>query len=206
MKKYALLFIMVSFLPFSCKTPQQTVETLPPPETPIVVAEPVVKPPVAEEKPVWEEEMVVEYAGRQATEIIEYAAMFNGTPYRMGGVTPAGFDCAGFAGFVFRKFGYELPRTSAAQGETGDAVEPAEIKPGDLVFFTGRNKSNRKVGHVGICTESNGGNDFRFIHASVLRGVMVNHIRDAYYAERFLWARRILPSQSGTISSPQVKN
>jgi cell wall-associated NlpC family hydrolase len=199
MKKYALLFIMVSFLPFSCKTPQQAVETPPlPPEAPAVVVEPAVKPvvepPVAEEKPVGEVEMVVEYAGLPATEIIEYAATFNGTPYRMGGVTPAGFDCAGFAGFVFRKFGYELPRTSAAQGETGDAVERAEIKPGDLVFFTGRNKSRRKVGHVGICTESNGGNDFRFIHASVLRGVMVNHIRDAYYAERFLWARRILPS------------
>jgi cell wall-associated NlpC family hydrolase len=198
MKKYALLFILVPFLLFSCKTPQQAVETQPPKKAPAVVvepvAEPVIEPPVAEEKPVGEVEAVVEYAGPPATEIIEYAAMFNGIPYRMGGVTPAGFDCAGFAGFVFRKFGYELPRTSAAQGETGDAVERAEIKPGDLVFFTGRNKSRREVGHVGICTESNGGNDFRFIHASVLRGVMVNHIRDAYYAERFLWARRILPS------------
>jgi hypothetical protein len=65
------------------------------------------------------------------------------------------------------------------------------MKPGDLVFF--RTVRGRRVGHVGIYV-GNG----KFIHASSKKGVRVDSLGSGYYNNRFVGARRVSNSLSGT--------
>ncbi|PID53435.1 MAG: hypothetical protein CSB46_08080 [Micrococcales bacterium] len=66
---------------------------------------------------------------------------YEGTPYRYGGTTPAGFDCSGFTQYVYRQVGVSLPRTSSAQRGAGQLVPRSQARAGDLVHMPG---------HVGI--------------------------------------------------------
>ncbi|MCM8709644.1 NlpC/P60 family protein [Clostridium sp. SYSU_GA19001] len=81
------------------------------------------------------------------SDIVAFAYKFEGTPYRWGGTTPAGFDCSGFTQYVYRAFGVSLPRTAAAQASVGTPVSFDQLQPGDLVFFK---RSGRPIHHVGI--------------------------------------------------------
>lgn len=73
--------------------------------------------------------------------VIAIAIRYEGTPYRYGGTTPAGFDCSGFTSFVMAKLGYDLPRTSGAQRAATHRISRSQAVAGDLVFMPG---------HVGI--------------------------------------------------------
>jgi cell wall-associated NlpC family hydrolase len=126
------------------------------------------------------------------SKIINYAGQFTGVPYKTGGATPSGFDCSGFTQYVFNKFNYHLPRSTAEQSKAGINVDKKNIKQGDLVFFTGKNQKSRKVGHVGIVVESSGKGNFLFIHASTSKGVTISSSLESYYKQRYLSARRIV--------------
>lgn len=69
--------------------------------------------------------------------VLEEAAKFVGTPYRVGGTTPAGFDCSGFVQYVYAALGVSLPRTSAAYYHVGTRVSAADARPGDLIVSSG---------------------------------------------------------------------
>ncbi|MGE6630283.1 C40 family peptidase [Bacillus sp. NPDC077027] len=72
--------------------------------------------------------------------VVSEAAMFLGEVcYVKGGTTPKeGFDTAGFTQYVYKKaLGIELPRYAAGQLKAGTTVGREELKPGDLVFFSG---------------------------------------------------------------------
>lgn len=69
--------------------------------------------------------------------ILEIAARYVGTPYRLGGNTPAAFDCSGFTSYVFAQVGISLPRTSSQQRHAGTVISRADAKPGDLVWWPG---------------------------------------------------------------------
>lgn len=60
---------------------------------------------------------------------------FGGSAYQWGGLTPWGVDCSGLVQTSFLARGVAVPRDSAQQALFGDAVEPAEARPGDLLFF-----------------------------------------------------------------------
>lgn len=125
--------------------------------------------------------------------VIDYASKYIGTPYRYGGRTPKGFDCAGFARFVFLRYGHDLPGWCSAQAQLGKKVDDTHnLKRGDLVFFGGRHNT-KTIGHTGIVVEadSNSGT-FRFIHASTTAGVIISHSSEPYYKQRYITARRIL--------------
>jgi cell wall-associated NlpC family hydrolase len=122
------------------------------------------------------------------TRIVEYAKKFLGVRYVYGGTTPKGFDCSGFVGYVFKKFGIDLERVASDQARQGKSVKRAELKPGDLLFFdTDGGHSN--VSHVGIYI---GGG--KFIHASSnsSRHKVTITALDSTYSRLFLKARNIL--------------
>ncbi|WP_308470035.1 C40 family peptidase [Kineococcus rubinsiae] len=79
--------------------------------------------------------------------VLAIADQYVGVPYVWGGTTPAGFDCSGYTGFVFRQLGVALPRTANAQMLATPRVSPAEARPGDLVFFL---SSSGRAYHNGI--------------------------------------------------------
>lgn len=126
-------------------------------------------------------------------DIIEYARRFTGTRYRAGGKNPGGFDCSGFTGYVFRHFGISLGASSSAQALQGNPVDPADLHPGDLLFFS-RGAGNKRVGHVGMVTEVDSvSGHTRFIHATTRNGVIESsYPTDPHYRARFITARRIL--------------
>jgi cell wall-associated NlpC family hydrolase len=57
-------------------------------------------------------------------------------PYRWGGAIPAtGFDCSGLTRFVYAQLGVNLPHYAASQFAAFAKLDPAQLQPGDLVFF-----------------------------------------------------------------------
>ena len=118
-------------------------------------------------------------------EVSGTALSLRGTPYRNGGADPGGFDCSGFVRYVFAQHGLSLPRTVAEQYQHGGSVAPADLRAGDLVFFT---TTAPGPSHVGIVV---GGDSF--VHAPSSSGVVrVEHLGAAYWASRFVGARRLL--------------
>ena len=129
--------------------------------------------------------------------VIQYAHNYLKVPYRMGGTSPKAFDCSGFTSYVYKNFGYNLYRTANDQIKNSEKiVEKTELKPGDLVFFKGRNAKQNRIGHVGIVVESDENGSFRFIHASCKYGVTVTDGDKDYYRTRFVAAGRIVGDRS----------
>lgn len=128
-----------------------------------------------------------------AEDMISFAKTHLGTRYRRGGKTPAGFDCSGFTGYVFNKFGFKLGASSRDQYQQGIAVEKkSDVMPGDLLFFNGRAVGSR-VGHVGIAIDYDPETDvITFIHSSNSSGISIDKTSAPYYSRRFMGIRRII--------------
>ena len=130
-----------------------------------------------------------------ADRIIDEAKQYLGTPYRRGGNGPKVFDCTGFTKFIFGKFGYKLGRTVPAQAGDGRELigNLADLQKGDLLIFGARGNPRRQ-GHAGIFIGIDStGTNFSFIHAAVHGGITISNLKETYYRQRFLGARRILP-------------
>ena len=124
-------------------------------------------------------------------EIIQFAKKFLGTPYHYAGSSPSGFDCSGFIYYVMGNFGMTLSRSSPGMAEFGKTVKLSEIRPGDLMFFKGRNVNSSSVGHVAMVIEVKDG-VIKFIHSSTSRGVVIDTFNTSkYYIPRFIKAKRL---------------
>lgn len=100
--------------------------------------------------------------------LIDEALTYLGTPYRYGGTTPAGFDCSGFTGYVYRNaVGMELPRSAAAQSGMAESISLDEAERGDLLFWGGRGG----VYHTGIYL-----GDGEYIHAAASGCVKIQNM------------------------------
>ena len=78
--------------------------------------------------------------------VVSTAAALAGTPYVRGGTTPAGFDCSGFVGYVYRLHGKALPRSAAQIRASVPSIGPGDAGAGDLVFV----HRGGRVSHVAI--------------------------------------------------------
>ena len=85
-----------------------------------------------------------------AGKVIAYAEDQLGKPYAWGGTGPDAFDCSGLAMMSYRAAGITIPRTSQQQWAYGKHVPAGQVRPGDLVFFTGADGTITAPGHVGI--------------------------------------------------------
>lgn len=124
--------------------------------------------------------------GDPVAEVAVIALSLVGTPYALGGSSPDnGFDCSGLVAYVFaRAAQLRLPRNTFDLAQTGAPVEPADLRPGDLVFY---NTQRRAYSHVGIYL-----GEARFVHApSTGSAVRVEDMRAGYWSRRFDGARRV---------------
>lgn len=80
-------------------------------------------------------------------DLCQYAQEYIGNPYVWGGTSlTKGADCSGFTLSIFKKYGFSLPHSAAAQSQMGSKVSLSEAKAGDLVFYT----KGGRVNHVAI--------------------------------------------------------
>jgi gamma-D-glutamyl-L-lysine dipeptidyl-peptidase len=71
---------------------------------------------------------------RDGTPVRE-AGAYLGCPYEWGGMTEQGIDCSGLVHMAYRRLGRLIPRDADQQEEAGTPVDPADLRPGDLVCY-----------------------------------------------------------------------
>jgi peptidoglycan DL-endopeptidase CwlO len=114
--------------------------------------------------------------------VVGIAMQYLGVPYVWGGASPSGFDCSGFAMYVYAQVGVSLPHNAAMQySSVGVSVSRDQLQAGDLVFFDG-------LGHMGMYI---GGG--QFIHAPHTGDVVkISSLYDSWYASTYVGAKRVL--------------
>lgn len=116
--------------------------------------------------------------------IISTAMKYIGTPYRFGGTTSSGIDCAGFTQLVYKSQGINIPRTSSEQANVGSKLNKDDLNTGDLIIFSNTYKPGPS--HTGIYV-----GDGSFIHASSVDGVKISSLNENYYKNHFSYGRKV---------------
>jgi cell wall-associated NlpC family hydrolase len=123
--------------------------------------------------------------------LLDFASTFLGTHYHYGSESKKSFDCSGFVRHVYGKFGVELPHGSAAQAAECVEIKLKDVQPGDLLFFSGRKVSRKRIGHVSLVKKVEG-NQITMIHATVQSGVIEEVMSNSeYFTKRFIKAGRL---------------
>ncbi|MDE5953549.1 MAG: CHAP domain-containing protein, partial [Duncaniella sp.] len=85
----------------------------------------------------------------------------------------------------------------STQYHEGDNVETGALRPGDLMFCSGRGGGRSRVGHVAMVVDVNPDGSCVFIHASTSQGVVYQKFPDGgYYSKRYIGAKRIIPADA----------
>lgn len=117
----------------------------------------------------------------KSKKLYSFITGWTGVPYRLGGLDKSGIDCSGFALLLQKDiYGNALPRRSRDQAEHIREKKYAELKEGDLLFFSFEGGA---VDHVGVYL-----NDNYFVHASTTRGVIVDDMRLPAYQKALVKA------------------
>ena len=108
----------------------------------------------------------------EVQKLIDYGKELLGRRYRShaGGFT---LDCSGFVNYAFSKL--DIKR---------------DVRPGDLLFFKGRNAGSSRVGHVALVLDVEGDN-ITMIHSSSSKGVVIEPYNTPYFAKRYVGAGRV---------------
>ena len=122
--------------------------------------------------------------GTTGVRAVQIAEQYLGVPYRWAGADPiTGFDCSGFTMYVYAQLGVRLTHYTGSQFYEGVPVPPAELQPGDLVFFE---PSSRGPQHEGLYI---GGG--QFIHAPHTGDVVkISSLNEPAYAFGYVGAVR----------------
>jgi LysM repeat protein len=119
-------------------------------------------------------------------DLVDYARSLQSvTAYSYGGQNPPyTTDCSGWAQFVFKKFGVDLPRVSRDQAKTGQPVTFKELQIGDLMFFSTR--ADKVITHTGIYM----GNDYWISNLNEKKDVEILSTWGSWAQKYFLWGAR----------------
>jgi cell wall-associated NlpC family hydrolase len=129
----------------------------------------------------------LETSRKKPKHIIKTAEKYLGTPHCMGGTTKKCMDCSGLTYVSFAKHKIEIPRNSQEQARYGRIIfNPADLKKGDLVFFTKSYSTSDYITHVGIYL----GNGM-FIHASTSAGVTKTPLTNPWWNQRVVFGTRV---------------
>jgi cell wall-associated NlpC family hydrolase len=124
--------------------------------------------------------------------LVNFARNFIGKPYIYGGTTTAGFDCSGFVQYVYKQFGYSLPRVSGAQAQMGKFVKLEDAKEGDLVYYGYAWGTSFVYTHTAMVYDNQGKKGIRVIHSSLL-GLQITPLHfDASGYCSFICIKRII--------------
>lgn len=118
----------------------------------------------------------------------EHAQSFQGIPYKYAGKSPKeGFDCSGFASYIFTQNGYPIAGPSHELALMGVFKERSHLKAGDLIFFG----HDQKITHVGIVISND--SNTKFIHSSTSAGIKIDLLSGSeYWESRYLFGRDLL--------------
>ncbi|MEM7372862.1 MAG: NlpC/P60 family protein [Bacteroidota bacterium] len=114
--------------------------------------------------------------------VVQTAMSYRGVPYRYGGMSKTGIDCSGLICRAYQAVDRPLPHSSRILLKQGTQVLKDQLRPGHLVFFSGKN--GKTIDHVGMVQEVTDGK-IAFIHATVSGGVRVDRLDDPYWRVRF---------------------
>ncbi|MBO1626692.1 enterotoxin EntFM [Bacillus arachidis] len=109
--------------------------------------------------------------------IVSIAQSLNGSPYKWGGTTPAGFDCSGYIYYVLKQAGHSGARQTVS-GYWSSKQHTSNPQPGDLVYFSNTTGSGGMT-HMGIYL-GNG----QFISAETEKtGVRISSVNNPYWSK-----------------------
>lgn len=127
-------------------------------------------------------------SGDTATDLTDYAKNLKSiTTYQYGGQNaPYLTDCSGWTQYIYNKFGITIPRVSKYQANTGTPITFANMKKGDLMFFSSRD--DKVINHVGIYL----GNGYWISNLNDSKNVTILSIWETWTQKHFLWATRVI--------------
>lgn len=113
---------------------------------------------------------------------VMYALMkeYEGVPYVFGGESKSGIDCSAMSQKLYQAVGITLPRTAQSQYDAVSHISDSEVRPGDLVFFTGTYNSGTYITHVGVYV-----GDGMMFHAGGDR-CQFSSLSSSYYQSHFV--------------------
>lgn len=135
------------------------------------------------------------------TDIVRAARDYMGVRYVWGGDTPRAFDCSGFTRFVFARYGIALPRTAHEQAAVGDAPFPGDLRPGDLLFFSGGQGAQHIAIYVGGDTIIHASSSAKRVKLDLIRPHGGQWAKRNWFRNRLIAVRRVLPME-GTFYIP----
>ncbi|HAX23838.1 MAG TPA: hypothetical protein DEU95_03770 [Chloroflexi bacterium] len=80
-------------------------------------------------------------------DVVRMAMSALGTPYVWGGESydEGGFDCSGLVQWAWAQLGVSVVRTAAEQFAATQRLDPADVQPGDLIFFANTTPVGRQA-------------------------------------------------------------
>lgn len=160
--------------PTPSPTPSPTTTTPAPTPTPTPTPTPAPPPPAPAPAP---------SVLPAATVALNFALSQVGKPYIWGATGPDGYDCSGLTQTSYRQAGIYLPRTTRDQYYATARVPLADMRPGDLIFYSS-NGAPSGIYHVAIYA----GGGMR-VHAPS-PGKLVEHVK-MYYGNIMPYAGRV---------------
>lgn len=121
--------------------------------------------------------------------VINDGRAYLGYTYRTRVDTGHIFDCSGFVSHLLFINGIDVSRSSASMAKEVEVIPLEDTRPGDLLFFKGRDLNARHIGHVAMVVERDG--DKIFMMHATRRGIVIDAYKDGYYTRRFVHAGRL---------------